>query len=752
VAATATAVDKNTVEVVFTEVLVPNSVDLATLGVVAPFDGPDAALNVTDLRIEGDRLVLTTDDQVGGRAYAARLGALAFEGVSSPDSPSQVSFAGWGLASVTISMDTTGHTVGGDLDAMATIDPATGAFTQQFHSYPMTDGDGDGIYTATIDARIERAAVYAARAVDAAGAPAGTLKSFTVRSLDGATVALDPLLPDLPEFDPPVDMNVGDNKAPVRIVFDDRFARVLTQPALRLSVDANGNFDLSTQRVDTAQPVPGKPRVYEVIVEVAVDPTRVPEGMDSATFPYVSFLVEAGEDIPQRGATFVMPDETPQVIVVPIGNPALVPVTFRVDAASAVLEPDLGLRGMYPGEGLFLTGEFPAAEDALGRLAADAFSGGERATLEMKPRPDAPAIFEKVVFMQPNRPYGWKVVRCPTGVGCSELNRHVSSSGRAFPTVMKNLVTKHADGANDTGVTVVDPAALDAVMLPDGTVANYAAARVSSDGSESASTAVLFKQETPDLVVNVATEPVITPTYVIGTWRDVNIAMRPSEVVAQGATLELAETDYDDGFVGAPALLREHQLPLDPGMVMRQPGEPAFTATDGALDASAMTLASGGGRLPMHVSWNGDVLYVATEPASMGQDHFIYVSAVEPSTTGPAHWAKGGTAPTSDAMVFLAMEGDGNFDGWFQRSAAGTDTALDVVAVTSAGGGVLEGAIDLDGAGLQHSGKVWIGVVAYGTGDGDGLLPSQQRPEGDGDFDFDASEMVQVELDSIRAL
>src|SRR5207237_9906817 len=137
-----------------------------------------------------------------------------------------------------------------------------------------------------------------------------------------------------------------------------------------------GHFNDSMMRVDDVTPVPNKGRVYEKVISAAVDPLRKLDGTMPDNLPYVAFLVESGEDIPSRIATFVVPDETPQVIVVPIGNPMLVPVRFRIDASAAILRPDKSL-GKFAGEGLFLTGEFPSAEGALGRLAADAFTRGE---------------------------------------------------------------------------------------------------------------------------------------------------------------------------------------------------------------------------------------------------------------------------------------------------------------------------------------------------------------------------------------
>ena len=78
----------------------------------------------------------------------------------------------------------------------------------------------------------------------------------------------------------------------------------------------------------------------------------------------------------------------------------------------------------------FLTGEFSLAEDAFGRNAADAFSGGDNPTLEMKERTDAPGVWEKTIFLPKNRPFGWKVVRCPKTVGFGNQSQGLGKRGR----------------------------------------------------------------------------------------------------------------------------------------------------------------------------------------------------------------------------------------------------------------------------------------------------------------------------------
>ena len=749
VTATAFAIDSTTVEVRFTHDIDPASLQASGLEIFAPFAPGRPALEVLRHDLYGSVLLLDTSAQTGGLLYALRLGELAFTGIDEADAPAQVNFTGYGAARVLLRLDTAGHVAPERLEALVTVDPSSGEHTESLARFPLTRVGS--VFTATISARIDPERLFAARAIAADGSPAAQLATFRVASADPVHVGLTPVLPRIPEFTAPADLRPGDGLAPVRIVFDDRLARELKSPEVRVAIDEAGRFDPSASRLLRPRRAAGHNRVWEVVLDVAVDPQRTLDGTSLDTFPYVAFLVESGEDIPQRGTTFTMSEETPQVIVIPIGNPALVPVTFRVDVGAALLEPDGRQTGAYPGEGFFLTGEFPSAEDGLGRIAADNFTGGERATLELRERPDAPGIFEKTVFMPPNRPYGWKVVRCPARVGCAQLNRHVASSGRAFPTVMKNLVTENADAAQSPTVRVIDPRHRDRVPAEGAQTADYSRAQVSRDGREAPSTAVMFKQEIPDLVVTVGRSPVTTPIWVVGTWRDVNIPETPQDIIRNGGTLELGPYDYDDGKQGRAPPVRELTLPDDPGDAQRTPGVPAFDASDGNRDASARVLASGAGAPTLWVAWNERELYVATEPAAPGRDHFILVSLDPPQGLRPAQWAKAGRVTSSARMVFLAMEGDGDFSGWFRMGAApNDDRLLEGAGARSRGGQVLEGALDLSAFGLGAPGdRVWIAALTYGTQDGAPL--ASQSPMGNANLDVEASELLEVELAQIRA-
>lgn len=751
VAAAAVATSPTSVRIRFTAPIDARSVG-SGIAVRPLFRADDELLPIEDVAVDGDTLTLTTAAQRGGQVYAVRLGALSFTGIASADAPTQVDFVGYGTAPVLLRLDPRGRVVPGPLSLLLTADEE-GSPSEELRARPLS-ADPSGVYTATVTLRIALGQSYGARAVVASDQrEAGALTTFAVTSTAPLVVELSPRLPLVPEFEAPVDSSPGDGKAPVRIILDDRLGRALVRPALRVSLDDSGAFDLSLSKLATARPVPGKPRVYEVLLEAKVDAARRLDGTTADTFPYVSFLVNKGEDVNERGVNFVMPEEAPKLIILPIGNPALVPVTFRVDVKDAILEPNPSVRGVYPGEGVFLTGEFAVAEDALGRLASDTFSGGERPALEMEERPDAPGIYERTIFLSPNRPYGWKVVRCPSGLGCAELNRHVLSSGRAFPTVMKNLVTANVDAALSTTTRLIDPADLAHVTLAGGQVADYSAARVSESGMETPAPSVMFKQEAPDLVVTVGTTPIFTPIYVIGTWRDVNIPAKPSEIIASMSVLALAPFDYDDGLAGKSPLIRARSLPDDPGPPQRMPGLPAFAPTDGALDGVAFDFGAGAARLPLSLATNDRWLYVSTSLAVPGEDHFILISLDPPAGTVPSQWSKAGRGASSPRTIFLAMEGDGDFAGWFRRGQSGSDDTPIVGAAALVGrGAVLEGAVDLGSLGLGAApSSVWVAAVAYDTADGGALRATAQNPAGNGDGELDVIELRQINLSDARA-
>lgn len=174
-------------------------------------------------------------------------------------------------------------------------------------------------------------------------------------------------------------------------------------------------------------------------------------------------------------------------------------------------------------------------------------------------------------------------------------------------------------------------------------------------------------------------------------------------------------------------------------------------ALDGALDADAVLIAGGDASPRLAIARHADgVLYVATDDAGEGSDHFLLLSADAPGDrTLAAPFAKVGTvAAGAGALRFLADENDNGFTGWFQREDGAGDTLLDGRAYASAtaeNGGVLEGTIDLVAVFGEVPATLYLAVAVYGTGDGGALVAAAQTPAGDGDGDVEAEEFVAID-------
>ncbi|MFQ5430542.1 MAG: carbohydrate binding domain-containing protein, partial [Phycisphaerae bacterium] len=151
---------------------------------------------------------------------------------------------------------------------------------------------------------------------------------------------------------------------------------------------------------------------------------------------------------------------------------------------------------------------------------------------------------------------------------------------------------------------------------------------------------------------------------------------------------------------------------------------------DGTRDADASLVASSGS-LSLWAGVKGDILYVATDDAGEGNDHFVFVAA-SPGALQPAPWAKAGNVAAWDA--YLADENDNGFADWFD--AAGTAAAM-----TGPNGGVLEGTLNL----IEQYGAIpdtlYLAVGPYPTADGAALLSTWQVPAAqNGDGHLDANE------------
>jgi hypothetical protein len=468
------------------------------------------------------------------------------------------------------------HTTG--LQLLVTL-ADDGAFSESLQSRPIAD-EGD-VFAATLtvgvdpgrtvdpsddaDVAVDRRP-YGLMLVDGAGRMASNLVTFVAPTTESVEVRVSVLPPieiiDEPVVDvlppPPVDDNVGDGLKQVRLVVDDRAARELVLPQLKVSFGADGTFDESFPRTLTLTPMTGDDAGYwETTVAVRVDPARVLDGTTAQTFPYFAFLVEDGTAYEALAVSVVAPDEAPQTVRVSLGNPTYTPVTFRVDASRAYLNTSGSERGVRAGEAVFLTGEWQIAVDALGNNCGDAFSGGEQPCLKMREIPGKPGVWQRTIWLPPGRPYGWKAVRCDAAEGCGPLNRLVSSAGRAFATVMKNLATDNVDAFADGQVGIIDAvnptttqAAGRTIDYTGATV--FQGARVGSEPDPSGTPDGLrmFKQEVPDLVVVVAAQPIVTRVVHVGTWRDVNLGVTPQQIISGSLSVELTPVDYDDGFIG----------------------------------------------------------------------------------------------------------------------------------------------------------------------------------------------------------
>jgi hypothetical protein len=685
---------------------------------------PPTLLDVTGADSDGPHITVTTTPQQAEAQYTLRWRTQSANFVGVGDAAS---------APVTFVVDDRYNQSLTAVRLLVTFDPETGFFSPYENTIDLTPGD-DHILRKTVNVAVaplrtidtsddrlgQDHVAYGARAIDPkTQAALSKLVTFEVRTAD----AFDVNLPLLTVPPPPPPEGLVD----VTIDVDDSPARALSAPTLRASIDADGVFDASfPTRLDLT---PGQNNHYTAHTRVRIDPNRVRGGNTSSTYPYTFYISDTGTDYPNVHVEIEAKDESAQQGTIRIGNAALVPVTFRVDISRAYLTLDGSVRGHYPGESLFLTGQWAVAEDAFGRNASDAFTGGENLVLEMKERADHPGVWTRTLFLSPNRPYGWKVVRCPAGVGCADLNRHVISSGRAFATVVKNLATQNLDGSTHPETDLIDPRAPGNY----GGASLYRGRGMGVEGNPPGipNPQTLFKQEAPDLVVSVTDQPLATPVYVIGTWRDVNLPQKPADIIAMGGIFDLNAWDYDAGFVGRGP--PTYQLDDNPPVM--------FNATDGTLDMAARQVSPG-----IYVAKSGTTLYVATSPPGGGLDRFLFVAPTRPAagTTHPAMWGKAGTLPFDAGAVFLAGENDNTFAGWFHYGAGGNDTGF----MSAVGrGAVLEGTIDLGLLGTP--GHVFLCAVSYGTADAGALDAASQRPAGNGDGNVDPMEVIDVDLSTL---
>lgn len=581
------AVDESTLRLTTSRALDASSVTPSAFTLHDYTTLPPLSVDIVSATLEqGVDVVIGTGPLVGGQTYTLELDLVDTDGNPISGTLNVVAI-GAGIV-VPVEVVVSNPSVASEYDslvAMVTVDLESGAFSESLNAVDMVrEGAGPvARFEVRVDANrtlqtsddddpnVDRRA-YGIRIVDDRGRVASPLVRFALPTPEAPrTIAVDLIRPpqvvtepDVPPPTPEVLPEAPEDDAPdnglkvVRIVVDDRAAGELTQPSVRMAFDESGAFDATFPRTEELTPMSGDfEGFWELVVEIEVDPARVADGQTNDTFPYFAYLVEGGTEYEGLSVALLAPDEVPEVALLALGNPDWTPVTFRVDVSGAFLVPDGSEKGHFDGEAIFLTGEWLTAVDALGNNCGDAFSGGEQPCLKMREHPSAAGVWTRTIWLPPGRPYGWKVVRCDADAGCGPLNQIVASSGRAFATVMKNLVTDNADAFSDANVGLADPLDLANTIAGESTF-DYTSASVyvgEGEGSEPDPAGTpdgerLFKQEVPDLVVVVAGAPIVTRVFHVGTWRDVNLGRTPAQVIADGETLELTAFDYDDGFIG----------------------------------------------------------------------------------------------------------------------------------------------------------------------------------------------------------
>lgn len=590
-----TAVNATTVVASFSRAINDATVKTERFAITCFTTLPATDFPIIDASISGDaEITLTTARQERGQLYT-----LTVTGVNDRDGyplDGTINFVGAGdrqTADVTFAVDDGARAAAfGQLIARVNVD-ASGDFSAGYRELALAAGSWTAQLAIAVDRNrsvdrsddgdltIDRRA-YGVRLVDGAGQPASPLVLFEVTSADPQTVVV-PLLsplrqcPDAPV--PPLtlpaapdDPAAGDGVKRVRIVVDDRQPRELISPAIGLTADAAGNFD-PVDRTVALDDSDGD-GVYQVLVDVKVDPARINTDIENAPIdevPYLAFLINDGSKLNDFYIFILATDESPVNVVMPLGEPDLTPVTFRADVGASFVTADGSVRGHHPGEAIFITGNFSNIVDAFRQNCADAWSGGENLNLRMRERADHPGVWEKTLWLPRGRAQTYKLVRCDGALGCGPLNARVTSTGYAFATVMKNLATENLDASDHAAVKIVDPGALSSVVIA-GTSYDYSSADIyvgtgsgrEDDPDNTPSASVLFKQEIPNLVVNLTSSgecAVQTPVEIIGTWRDVNLPQTPAQLIATIGTSDpkfnLNPYDYDDGMVGASAPARE---------------------------------------------------------------------------------------------------------------------------------------------------------------------------------------------------
>jgi hypothetical protein len=202
-----------------------------------------------------------------------------------------------------------------------------------------------------------------------------------------------------------------------------------------------------------------------------------------------------------------------------------------------------------------------------------------------------------------------------------------------------------------------------------------------------------------------------------------------TRVEIDGGLLTLREIDTTGAQIDALTLKLEHPFKID-----------------GLLDSPDYLRAQNGLRL--YAAIRGRFLYVATQDAGEGSDHFIYLND-QSAPMRAANWTKAGEVMSWGA--FLADENQNGFHGWYNGAASPqlltnadaylqTTSGLNNNAPT--GDGVLEGTIDL----ATHFGawpqQLYLAAAPFGSADGGALVSNAQVPAGNSDGSIQPTEFL----------
>lgn len=169
-------------------------------------------------------------------------------------------------------------------------------------------------------------------------------------------------------------------------------------------------------------------------------------------------------------------------------------------------------------------------------------------------------------------------------------------------------------------------------------------------------------------------------------------------------------------------------------------------AIDGLIDNAAWERAANG--LKLYAAIRKNFLYVATQDAGEGNDHFVYIANANGAPRA-AGWGKAGTVMPWGA--FLADENDGAYQGWFNSPETPASNFNIYKSMTSGtnnnapyANGVLEGTIDLAAHFGTFPSTLYLAAAPYNTTNGGALIAGAQVPAGNGDGNIDAAEFLIV--------